>query len=120
MHVNASDMAAAIENVLASGNTPAGQGSGYRAPSASPDSNLQGPVRGPLMASGGIVTSPTWAMIGEGGPEAVIPLSGSGLMDALSKAGRSGPTTIVLEIDGRAFANAIAPYTEGRVVLRAI
>lgn len=30
------------------------------------------------MASGGIVSSPTLAMIGESGPEAVIPLSGSG------------------------------------------
>jgi hypothetical protein len=30
------------------------------------------------MASGGIVTKPTFAMIGEAGPEAVVPLSGSG------------------------------------------
>jgi hypothetical protein len=28
------------------------------------------------MATGGIVTSPTMALIGEAGPEAVIPLSG--------------------------------------------
>ncbi len=32
----------------------------------------------PAMASGGIVTSPTMAMIGESGPEAVIPLSNGG------------------------------------------
>jgi len=32
----------------------------------------------PKMASGGIVNSPTLAMIGEAGPEAVIPLSGNG------------------------------------------
>jgi hypothetical protein len=32
----------------------------------------------PRLASGGIVTSPTIAMIGEAGPEAVIPLSGKG------------------------------------------
>jgi hypothetical protein len=32
----------------------------------------------PKMASGGIVTKPTIAMIGEAGPEAVIPLSGAG------------------------------------------
>jgi hypothetical protein len=31
------------------------------------------------LAKGGIVTSPTMALIGEAGPEAVIPLSGSGL-----------------------------------------
>lgn len=32
----------------------------------------------PRLASGGIVTQPTIAMIGEAGPEAVVPLSGSG------------------------------------------
>jgi hypothetical protein len=30
----------------------------------------------PQMANGGIVSSPTFALIGEAGPEAVIPLSG--------------------------------------------
>lgn len=33
----------------------------------------------PMMAEGGIVTQPTIAMIGEAGPEAVIPLSGGGM-----------------------------------------
>lgn len=35
----------------------------------------------PMLASGGIVTSPTLAMIGESGPEAVIPLNRGGGMD---------------------------------------
>jgi hypothetical protein len=34
----------------------------------------------PMLAKGGIVNSPTLAMIGEAGPEAVIPLNKSGLM----------------------------------------
>jgi phage-related protein len=34
----------------------------------------------PYLANGGIVNSPTLAMIGEAGPEAVIPLSKSGMM----------------------------------------
>jgi phage-related protein len=34
----------------------------------------------PYLAKGGIVTSPTLAMIGEAGPEAVIPLNKSGMM----------------------------------------
>ena len=34
----------------------------------------------PMMANGGIVNSPTLAMIGEAGPEAVIPLSKMGNM----------------------------------------
>lgn len=41
----------------------------------------------PIMADGGIVTSPTLAMIGEAGPEAVIPLSGK-------NAGMGGSITI--------------------------
>lgn len=38
------------------------------------------PFHVPLLAQGGIITSPTLAMLGEGGhPEAVVPLSGRGL-----------------------------------------
>ncbi len=38
-----------------------------------------GPIASiPKLAAGGIVTSPTIAMIGEAGPEAIVPLSGSG------------------------------------------
>lgn len=36
-------------------------------------------VTPPRMASGGIVTGPTLAMVGEAGPEAIIPLNGRGL-----------------------------------------
>jgi hypothetical protein len=36
----------------------------------------------PLLANGGIVTSPTLAMVGEAGPEAVIPLDRLGAMGA--------------------------------------
>jgi len=44
-----------------------------------------------FMATGGIVNSPTLAMIGEGGPEAVIPLS---------KMGSMGGTTINVTVQG--------------------
>lgn len=52
----------------------------------------------PRLATGGIVSSPTTALIGEAGPEAVIPLSeNSAWMDALAKkVGGGGPTTINL------------------------
>lgn len=43
----------------------------------------------PMLANGGIVTKPTLAMIGEGGPEAVIPLSGRG--------GGVGGTTVIMK-----------------------
>lgn len=38
----------------------------------------------PLLAKGGIVTGPTLAMVGERGPEAVIPLDSSGALGPLS------------------------------------
>lgn len=58
----------------------------------------------PEMARGGIVTSPTLALIGEAGPEAVVPLSGpSGSMPNLG-----GPTTVVVELDGEVLLEAIA------------
>jgi len=49
------------------------------------------------LASGGIVTSPTMALIGEAGPEAVIPLSGSGI---------GGNITITINNAGSVIAEA--------------
>ncbi|MFO0773711.1 MAG: hypothetical protein U0172_03485 [Nitrospiraceae bacterium] len=50
----------------------------------------------PKLGDGGIVTGPTTALIGERGPEAVIPL------DRLAEVGGSGGgQTIVLNVDGR-------------------
>lgn len=48
-----------------------GGGGGHSIPTPIPGVNIPLPF-----ASGGIVTQPTFAMIGESGPEAVIPLSG--------------------------------------------
>jgi hypothetical protein len=41
-------------------------------------------VRAPAMAAGGIVTRPTLALIGEAGPEAVVPLSQMGQGDSIT------------------------------------
>lgn len=51
----------------------------------------------PRLASGGIVSSPTLALIGERGPEAVVPLGG----------GAGGPMTVVLNVDGRRLADIV-------------
>jgi phage-related protein len=51
----------------------------------------------PRLAKGGIVTGPTFAMIGEAGPEAVIPLSSRGL------AGAGGFGNINITITGNTF-----------------
>jgi hypothetical protein len=48
----------------------------------------------PMLAAGGIVTSPTLAMIGERGPEAVIPLSGP------NAGGGMGGNTININVNG--------------------
>ena len=48
----------------------------------------------PMLAQGGIVTSPTLAMIGEAGPEAVIPLNRAGGM------GIGGGANITVNVNG--------------------
>jgi predicted ThiF/HesA family dinucleotide-utilizing enzyme len=45
-----------------------------------------------MLAAGGIVTGPTLAMIGEAGPEAVIPLDRMGQM--------GGGTTVNINVNG--------------------
>lgn len=81
----------------------------------------------PAMAKGGVVNSPTMALIGEGKyNEAVVPLGNSpqfaemkqDIASSVVKAvaqpqgrGQSGGTTpVVLEIDGRTLARALLPY----------
>jgi len=48
----------------------------------------------PMLANGGIVTSPTLAMVGEKGPEAIIPLSGP------NAGGGMGGNTININVSG--------------------
>lgn len=78
------------------------------------DAVFQNPYE-PAMASGGIVTRPMHALVGEAGPEAVIPLNG-GTLDALAKrlneSGAGGGLTVGsitinagAGADGRAIAN---------------
>lgn len=78
----------------------------------------------PQLAQGGIVDSPTLAMIGEAGTEAVVPLENTGFIDAMaSKIGsaviaamqfNSGNQTqsgdIILQVDGSKFAQVMNPY----------
>jgi hypothetical protein len=57
----------------------------------------------PHLAAGGIATVPTVALIGEAGPEAVIPLSSSGFGGAGGGAG--GGPSITININGGMFLN---------------
>ena len=52
----------------------------------------------PGLAHGGVVTSPTVAMVGEAGPEAVIPLNQLGMMFG------GGGGDVVLQVDGQTLA----------------
>lgn len=52
-------------------------------------------------AEGGIITKPTMALMGEAGPEAVIPLSKLGQLNG------GGQTTVVIELDGRTIAKSV-------------
>jgi hypothetical protein len=67
---------------------------------------------GPHMAAGGIVTSPTYALIGEAGAEAVIPL------DRLDRLMAGGSQTIIVELDGRQITRAVAPRMVSDLRLR--
>lgn len=78
----------------------------------------------PKLAKGGIIDSPTVAMIGESGPEMVVPLENTSFVDKLASAlgtavlqamqvGNSTNTTakgdVVLQIDGTTLARVILP-----------
>lgn len=62
-------------------------------------------------ADGGVVTGPTLGMIGEAGSsEAVIPLNKRGaafMRDALGGSTGGGPTTVIVELDGREVAKSV-------------
>jgi hypothetical protein len=61
----------------------------------------------PMLAAGGIVTSPTLAMIGEAGPEAVVPLSRAG------EFGMGGGGNVTINVQGgdpQAVVDALRTY----------
>ena len=63
----------------------------------------------PMLAEGGIVTSPTLAMIGERGPEAVVPLSRAGGMGGNYTINVTGGLASSAEI-GQSVVNAIRAF----------
>lgn len=71
----------------------------------------------PALAKGGIVNSPTVALIGEAGPEAVVPLSQGGWhrSGAANAAGLGGgPTEIHIHLQGRTIVTEIAKYQRSK------
>ncbi len=73
--------------------------------------NIPTLARIPMLAQGGIVMRPTLAMIGEAGPEAVVPLDRAGAIG-------TGPVIIIVELDGRRIAQATAPHLTDLIRLK--
>ncbi len=72
------------------------------------------------MAKGGIVTGPTNALIGEAGPEAVIPLSG-GKAERFLGSGDSGKSqTISVYLDGKAITKAVVQGMPDEIRLQGV
>jgi len=70
----------------------------------------------PLLATGGITTGSTLAVIGEAGKEAVLPLeSNTGWMQDLADIinGSRSSQPAIMQVDGRTFARLMVPYIDG-------
>jgi len=69
------------------------------------------------MATGGIVTSPTMALIGEAGPEAVIPLSKMGSMGGGVTINVNGgdPNAVVTALRNYMRQNGSIPITTANI-----
>ena len=68
----------------------------------------------PKLAKGGIVNKPTLAMIGEAGPEAVVPLSGNNARNAANQMGLGKGVTININVGG------VTDRTDKRALAREI
>jgi phage-related protein len=79
----------------------------------------------PKLAQGGIVTSPTLAMVGEAGPEMVVPLEDTSFVDKLASAvgtavlsatqvgnsmAQPAGKDVVVQVDGNTLARVLNPY----------
>lgn len=70
----------------------------------------------PYLAAGGIITRPTVAMVGERGPEAVVPLNGNNeLVATLRRIEALLARGNTIELDGRALARGLKPYSDNLV-----
>jgi hypothetical protein len=70
-------------------------------------------IRVPRLQHGGIVRAPTLAMIGEAGPEAVVPLRGGGGAGGI---GGGGGANVVVNVQG----NLLTEHDLQQVILRTV
>lgn len=65
-------------------------------------------------AKGGVITKPTMALMGEAGPEAVIPLNQLGSFMG------GGPTTVQVQLDGRTIAKSVFDHMPSVMRVRGV
>lgn len=65
-------------------------------------------------AEGGIVTQPMMGLVGEAGPEAIIPL------DKLGQMNGGGSSTIIIELDGRQIAKSVFDHMPSVMRVRGV
>lgn len=70
----------------------------------------------PTLAQGGVALGPTLALIGESGPEAVVPLGSAAAANAGFGGGGGLTVTVPLAVDGRQFAVATARFTRDELI----
>jgi hypothetical protein len=73
-----------------------------------------------MMANGGIVTKATSAIIGEAGPEAVIPLSKMGSMGTTVNITVNGSVTSASDLTEFVRNGILAGQTSGRVITSSV
>jgi hypothetical protein len=89
----------------------------YNAIPLAPDISQISKINPVALAKGGIVTGPTFALIGEAGPEAVVPLSGPYMPDFLQGDGGGGGTTINIQVQAGLVSS---PDQVGQQIIEAI
>lgn len=89
----------------------------YNAIPIAPDISTIPSLSVPKLAEGGIVTKATLAVIGEAGPEAVVPLSPQYMPDFLNGGARGGDTVINIQVDAGLVSS---PEVVGQQIIDAI
>lgn len=89
----------------------------YNSIPIAPDIGTIPPVPRVRLAQGGIVTRPTYALIGEAGPEAVVPLTSPYAPDFLQSGGGGGDTYITIKVDAGLVSS---PEQTGQLIIDAI
>ena len=117
----AGGISGAISTALGWINNLTGAISGAIAAASNAGHSIGSALHIPGFAGGGIVTSPTFAMVGEGGePEVILPVSKmiqAAQLAANSNQGTGGTTTVNLLMDGQTVGRAVIDRVSGQLIM---